>query len=390
MLILSVISTLPRQNILVDKLLPCFTGQMVDHNTARCGRERKSKILNFRVPPTVEAQIAHYIDPRNGASSADKAARKILIEALVEREENRRHSQFNVDNSPSWEVLTGDAEIVLSKLPSRICRTCICSPPYYRQRNYGHPGQIGHERTPERFISRLADTFDQVHRVLQDDGTLWVVIDDTYWRKQLLGIPWRLAFELQRRGWFWRSEIVWHKASTPEAAKDRPTRAHEAVLLFSKRRAGYFYDYEAILEPHSNPWAIDCIRKAQESGQTERPRSNPFSKDDRRRKGTKGITRAEYGVLMNPDGKNKRDVWSVATEKYGGSHSAVMPVKLAETCVLAGSGQGDLALDPFCGTGTTGIAALNHGRRFLGVDLVPRIVEMARGRLASLTDQTKQ
>lgn len=355
---------------------------------ARRGRERKSKILNFRVPPTVEAQIAHHIDPANGANSADKAARKILIEALAEREERRRHDQFSVDKIPSWEVLTGDADAVLSKLPPRICRTCVCSPPYFRQRNYGHPDQIGQERTPERFISRLADTFDQVHRVLQDDGTLWVVIDDTYWRKQLLGVPWRLAFELQRRGWFWRSEIVWQKASTPEACRDRPTRSHEAVLLFSKRRAGYFYDYEAILEPHTNPWALDCIKKAQESGQTERPRSNPFSKDERRRNGTKGITRAEYGVLMNPDGKNERDVWTVTTEKFGGAHSATMPVKLAETCVLTGSGCGDVVLDPFCGTGTTGVAALKHGRRFLGIDLAPRIVEMARGRLSALNCQT--
>lgn len=354
---------------------------MIDDIAARPARERKSRILNFRIPPTVEAQIAHYIDPANGANSVDKAARKILIEALAEREDYRRNSQLNVDKIASWEFVAGDAEDVLSKLPARICRTCVCSPPYFRQRNYGHPSQIGQERTPEGFISRLADAFDQVHRVLREDGTLWVVIDDTYWRKQLLGVPWRLAFELQRRGWFWRSEVVWHKASTPEAAKDRPTRAHEAVLLFSKRRAGYFYDYEAILEPHTNPWALDCIRKAQEAGHTERPKSNPFSKEERRAKGTRGITRAEYGVLMNPKGKNKRDVWNITTEKFGGAHSATMPVKLAEICVLAGSGPGDLVLDPFCGTGTTGIAALKHNRKFLGVDLVPRTVEMARGRL---------
>jgi site-specific DNA-methyltransferase (adenine-specific) len=356
--------------------------------TLTCSRERKSRILNFRIPPTVEAQITHYIDATNGASSTDKAARKILIEALSEREERHRLTRFSVDKIPNWEILTGVSEAVLSQLPSGICRTCVCSPPYFRQRNYGHPDQIGQERTPERFISRLADTFDQVHRVLHGDGTLWVVIDDTYWRKQLLGVPWRLAFELQRRGWFWRSEIVWHKASTPEAVTDRPTRAHEAILLFSKRRAGYFYDYEAILEPHTNPWALDCIRKAKETGQLARPRSNPFSKDERRRKGTRGITRAEYGILMNPNGKNKRDVWTVTTEKFRGSHSAVMPVGLAELCVLAGSAHGDAVLDPFCGTGSTGIAALENGRKFLGIELVPESVEAARRRLSAFQATT--
>jgi site-specific DNA-methyltransferase (adenine-specific) len=207
-------------------------------------------------------------------------------------------------------------------------------------------------------------------------------MDDTYWRKQLLGVPWRLAFELQRRGWFWRSEIVWHKASTPEAVTDRPTRAHEAVLLFSKRRSGYYF--KQMLEPHTNPWAIDCIKKAQESGQHERPRSNPFSKDERRRKGTTGITRAEYGVLMNPNGRNKRDVWTLPTEKFGGAHSAAMPVKLAESCVLAGSALDDLVVDPFTGTGTTGVAALKHGRKFIGIELVPQTVELARRRLSAV------
>ena len=198
-------------------------------------------------------------------------------------------------------------------------------------------------------------------------------------------MPWRLAFELQRRGWFWRSEIVWAKASTPEACKDRPTRAHESVLLFSKRRARYFYDYQAILEPHNNPWAIDCIKKAQESGLTGRPQNDPFlSKEERRIRGAKGITRAEYGALMNPNGKNKRDVWHIPSEKFKGLHSAVMQVPLAETCVLAGSMPGDVVVDPFCGAGTTGVAALKHGRKFVGIDLLPRFVRMATDRLTEV------
>ncbi len=128
-----------------------------------------------------------------------------------------------------------------------------------------------------------------------------------YWRKQLAGIPWRLALELQRRGWFWRSETVWAKASTPESVKDRPTRAHEAVLLFSKRQR-YYYDHEAVLEPHDSAWARDCIRKTQASGVTGSPENNPFSKDQRRAKGTRGISRTDFGALMNPSGRNKQDV----------------------------------------------------------------------------------
>jgi len=139
------------------------------------------------------------------------------------------------------------------------------------------------------------------------------------------------------------------------------------------------------LEPHDNPWAIDCIKKAQESGFNGRPRNDPFwSKEERRKKGAKGITRAEYGALMNPNGKNKRDVWQIPSEKFKGLHSAVMPVRLAETCLLAGSEPGDVVLDCFCGAGTTGVAGLKHGRKFLGIDLLPHFVQMARERLAEL------
>jgi len=254
----------------------------------RC-RERRSKILNFRIPPSVEVQLVHHLDPDSRIRSPDQAARKVLIEALAEHEQRVRLGSFAVDKMNPFEIFTGDAQAILSKLPSRICRTCVTSPPYFRQRDYGHSDQIGQERTPDRYISRLAEVFEEVHRLLRDDGTLWVVIDDTYWKKQLVGIPWRLAFELQRRGWFWRAEIVWSKASTPEAAKDRPTRAHEAILLFSKK-PNYFYGYDALLEPHDNPWTIDCIKKAQENGQTARPRSDPFfTKQERREKGSTGL-----------------------------------------------------------------------------------------------------
>jgi len=343
-------------------------------------RERKSGLIQFRVTPSVEKQLASHLDGSAKITSLDKVARRLLLEALDQRELDRKLDGFDANELQNYQVFEGDALRVLPKLPAKAFQTCICSPPYWRQRDYGHPAQLGREPSSDVYINRLAEAFMAVHRVLRDDGTLWIVIDDTYWKKQLAGIPWRLALDLQRRGWVWRSEIAWVKASTPEPAKDRPTRAHEAVLLFSKRK-NYFYDHAPVLEPHDNPWAIDCIQKAQAAGLKGRPKTNPFSKDQRRSNGSRGITRAEYGTLMNPAGKNRRDVWFINSEKHRGSHSAVMPVRLAELCIRASTKAGDLVLDPFAGVGTSGIAALKLGRRFVGVELVPDFVYSAGERL---------
>lgn len=348
-------------------------------------RERKSTIIHFRVPSSVEASLSAYINPATRIRSIHDVARILTLQALAERERQRQLRTCDVYTLKDYMLLDGDACRVLPHLPAKAFRACITSPPYWRKRNYGgHPEQVGQELTPEQYINRLADIFTHVHRALTDDGTLWVNIDDSYRYKELVGIPWRLALELQRRGWHWRAEIVWAKASTPEPVKDRPTRAHEAVLLFSKKR-NYFYDYNAILEPHDSKWAIDCIRKAKETGLTGRPKTNPFSKDRRQANGMKGITRAEYGTLMNPNGKNKRDVWTINTEKFRGTHSAVMPLALAKLCVLAGSKPGDILLDPFAGTATTGAAALENGRRFVGIELLPRFVRTAKARLTLVT-----
>ena len=303
-----------------------------------------------------------------------------MLQALVQREQERGVEAFSTEALTNYALFEGDSGRILSRLPARTFRSCITSPPYWRQRDYRHPDQLGQERDPDVYIHRLADILMEVHRVLCEDGTLWLNIDDTYHNKRLMGIPWRLAQELQRRGWYWRSEIVWAKASTPEPVRDRPTRAHEALLLFSKRQR-YYYDYEAVLDPHDNPWALDCIQKARASGVASRPANDPFSKDKRRINGTRGITRAEYGALMNPNGKNKRDVWTIKAEKLRGSHSAVMPVALAEICIRAGTETGNIVIDPFCGTGTTGVAALKHGRRFVGIDLLKRFVDESDVRL---------
>ena len=277
---------------------------------------------------------------------------------------------------PEYAVLRGSALDILRELVGPVNMT-VTSPPYWRLRDYKHPQQLGQEETPKAYIENLCLIFDEVKRITEPDGTLWINIDDTYRDKQLTGIPWMLAFAMKQRGWLWRAHIVWHKlGGKPEPCKDRPSRNHETILLFSKGKH-YFYDYDAILEPHTNPWAIDCIKKAQESGQTERPRSNPFSKEERRAKGTKGITRAEYGVLMNPKGKNKRSVWAIKTAWDKRNHFAIFPDDLVKPCILAGCPQGGWVLDPFCGSGTSGKVALENGRNFIGIELVDASADLA-------------
>lgn len=342
--------------------------------------ERKTRIINFRVADSESAQLENYLNAGAGLASVDKVARKIMLEALAEREKQRRLASFRVDKLASVEVFEGEAAAVLSQLPAKSFDMCLTSPPYWRKRDYRHPDQLGQERMPDQYIDRLASMLTQVHRVLRDDGTLWLNVDDTYHRGELMGIPWKIASELQRRGWHWRSEIIWAKTPKPESVKNRPTRAHEVVLLFSKGR-DYFYDFEAVLEPHDKPWSLDCIRKAKETGFNGRPRANPFSKAERREKNVRGITRAEYGALMNPNGKNRRDVWSITPAHHSGEHSAVMPIELAELCIKAGSRTGGVVFDPFCGSGTSGLAALKHGRRFVGIELLPRFVREANERL---------
>jgi DNA methylase len=171
-------------------------------------RERKTGIIIFRVPPAIEAELGHYLDPGSKLGSIGRVARKIMLEALVERENERRLEGLIVNKLLTHEVLQGEAEETLARLRANSFAACVTSPPYWRKRDYGHRDQLGRERTPEQYVERLARTLAQVYRVLKDDGTLWINIDDSYWHGELAGIPWRLALELQRRGWHWRAESV--------------------------------------------------------------------------------------------------------------------------------------------------------------------------------------
>ena len=241
---------------------------------------------------------------------------------------------------------------------------CVTSPPYFGLRDYGHQGQLGLEQTPEEYIKAMVDVFCCVRDVLADDGTLWVNIGDSYGsgknyhaikQKDLIGIPWMLAFALRADGWYLRQDIIWHKPNPMnESVNDRCTKAHEYIFLFSKQEQ-YVYDRDAIREPI-------------------KPTTN--GKAGVRRSGnSKTRSRDHWGVPHEPinvtvkyneiKGANKRSVWSVPTRPYKGAHFATFPPALIEPCVKAGSRVGDIVLDPFMGSGTTAEVALRHGRRFL-------------------------
>jgi DNA modification methylase len=297
------------------------------------------------------------------------------------------------------DILEGDALTLLREMPAGSVRCCVTSPPYWGLRDYGHAGQIGLERTPEEYVSRLVEVFREVRRVLADDGTLWANLGDSYAGggfcgsekalagkqgsnrgsgnmigraldhglkpKDLVGIPWRVAFALQADGWWLRSDIIWAKPNPmPESVTDRPTKAHEYLFLMSKR-ASYYYDTEAIAEK-ANPenYRANPTLRQVAPGQTQQGKLN--------------ARRGEVGC----DTRNRRTVWSVTSEPFAEAHFAVMPQALVEPCVLAGSKPGDLVLDPFAGSGTVGVVALRHGRRFLGLELNPAYCEMARRRIA--------
>ena len=306
-------------------------------------------------------------------------------------------------------ILVGDNRDTLASLETGSFQTCVTSPPYWGLRDYNNENQIGLEQTPQEYVDQLCLVFDQVWRVLADDGTLWLNLGDSYAaqrggsyqpaetlaggtsgvakdgsktnrgrgegysparnasaiglkHKDLVGIPWRVAFALQARGWFLRSEIIWHKPNPmPESVTDRPTKSHEHIFLMSKAPK-YYYDHEAIKEDTKGDW------------------------------GTRDRTHGKYhneGTGLQPhsglnkayDRANKRDVWSVPTRPYTGAHFAVYPPALIEPCILAGSREGDTVLDPFSGSGTTGVVALRNGRNYVGTEVNPEYAKLSQRRI---------
>ena len=282
-------------------------------------------------------------------------------------------------------ILFGDCRETLKTIDTK-ARMCVTSPPYYGLRNYGgEDKQIGMEQTPEEYIEQLVDVFRSVRDVLTDDGTLWLNIGDTYYNyrsdgnypkqtvsrtkqdlpdfspvrgnklhnlksKDLIGIPWMLAFALRADGWWLRQDIIWNKPNPmPESVKDRCTKSHEYIFLLSKSK-NYYYDNEAIKEPVKQDW-----------GTRDRTKGKYHNK------GT-GL-QPHSGLTKSYTTKNKRSVWTVTNKPYKGAHFAVYPPDLIEPCIKAGSEEGDVVLDPFMGSGTTAVVSKSLGRHYIGCEL---------------------
>lgn len=336
--------------------------------------------------------------------------------------------------NPSHQILIGDCLELLRGMPDKSVQCCVTSPPYYGLRDYGVDGQIGLEETPAEFVARLVAVFEEVRRVLRDDGTCWVNMGDSYAGsrppgngqkvqsrrrdnepvprsdvavpgfkpKDMMGMPWRLAFALQDDGWYLRQDIVWSKPNPmPESVTDRCTKAHEYIFLLSKSRR-YYFDQEAILEPASpNTRARLAQDVAAQIGST---RANGGTKSNGNmkavaRKGTgvgwgHGTDAAERNrgrvkdnesmdsaLAIMPTERNKRSVWTVPTHSFKGAHFATYPPDLIRPCILAGSPRGGIVLDPFGGAGTTGLVAMQEGRRSILCELNPEYAALAQARL---------
>ena len=271
------------------------------------------------------------------------------------------------------EIIKGDCLQSLKKLEDQSINTCVTSPPYWGLRNYNdEEKQLGMEDTIEKFVENLVKVFREVKRVLREDGTVWLNLGDTYLQnKQLVGIPWRVALALQKDGWYLRQDIIWHKPNPmPESVKDRCTKAHEYIFLLSKRPK-YFFDNEVIKE--------DCV------GKDERKWADSYEKAGSIKQGetNANIKRTKRYSKDDSFKRNKRSVWTVTTKPFKGAHFATFPMDLIEPCVLAGCPVGGTVLDPFAGSGTTGIVAASNDRDAILLELNEDYIKLALDRMKS-------
>jgi DNA modification methylase len=290
-------------------------------------------------------------------------------------------------------IINGDCLDKLKTLDAESVQCCVTSPPYWGLRDYGVEGQLGLEKTPEEYVAKMVDVFREVKRVLRNDGTLWLNLGDSYSgggrgfgyggkqdtnkgcdgmpksiiadglkSKDLVGIPWRVAFALQADGWYLRQDIIWAKPNPmPESVTDRCTKSHEYIFLLSKS-ARYFYDAEAVKEPNA-PATVERAKYHWCKPDTKAAQYQDMN----------GLNRNET-YPMNEAGRNRRSVWTITTKPYKEAHFATFPEEIPRTCILAGSKKGDTILDPFCGSGTTGEVALKLDRNFIGIELNQKYV----------------
>lgn len=296
------------------------------------------------------------------------------------------------------QILQGNSLEVLKQLSDESINCCITSPPYWGLRDYGVEGQLGLEKTPEEYVQKLVDIFKEVKRVLKSDGTLWLNLGDSYAgnkvgnteiyknkravtgsfkktipenlkSKDLIGIPWKVAFALQADGWYLRQDIIWNKPNPmPESVKDRCTKAHEYIFLLSKSPK-YYYDYESIKE------------KATNSGKEISLGEKSFSKGQAKGANIQPSGNGNADTYLVPEYRNKRSVWTVTPKPFKEAHFATFPPDLIEPCVLAGCPQNGIILDPFIGSGTTGLVAKKLNRNYIGVELNPEYIKIAERRI---------
>lgn len=297
-------------------------------------------------------------------------------------------------------IYLGNCFEVLKTFPNKSINCCITSPPYYGLRDYGVDGQVGNEKTPEEYVKNMVNIFNEVKRVLTDDGVLWLNLGDCwagsnqgagtknptlkqksnhgtnymttenhksklsklsgYKQKDLIGIPWMVAFALREAGWYLRQDIIWAKGNPmPESVKDRCTKSHEYIFLMAKSRK-YYFDNDAIKEP------------------AKYPNDNRGLRTDSRRGTSMNSMSGRTGEF-----RNKRDVWNINTKPCKEAHFATFPDTLIEPCVLAGCPEGGIILDPFMGVGTTGMVAKRHNRNYVGIELNSEYIEIAENRIAN-------
>lgn len=316
-------------------------------------------------------------------------------------------------------IYTGDALKILKTLPSDSVNCVVTSPPYYGLRDYGVAEQIGLEPLPEMYIAKLTATFAEVRRVLRDDGTLWLNLGDSYYgsgkgaasypknakrykqgtnrgtvdcpntiisppcpAKNLMGIPWRVAFALQANGWNLRQDIIWAKPNPmPESVTDRCTKSHEYIFLFSKCR-NYYFNSEAISEPVADATLARCKQENQDG--SARAQARYGGKKYTENPDTFFRTKSG-GIYDAGDGRrNKRSVWTVSTVPFKDAHFATFPPELIRPCILAGCPVGGTVLDPFFGSGTTGVVCLENDRSYIGIDINPDYVAIAKRRIEAV------
>jgi DNA modification methylase len=364
----------------------------------------------------------------------------------------KRLPYLGVSGKRRREVKVINADVIdgLRTLPDASVHCCVTSPPYWGLRDYGHDGQIGLEPTPEAYVARMVEVFREVRRVLREDGTLWLNLGDSYAaqrsgtampaetlaggcggkvvdgrgnrgradveldavdgrarratgsgpshrdaaaiglkHKDLVGIPWRVAFALQADGWWLRQDIIWHKPNPmPESVRDRCTKAHEYVFLLTKSQR-YYYDAQAVSEPAADPSGYKYKRGTYKAMQAAAlAEGTAFDGPTRQHIGNTRVDgKHVHYAAGHGSNRNRRSVWTVTTKPYSGAHFAVMPADLVEPCIKAGCPEGGTVLDPFAGSGTTLAVAASQGRNGIGIELNPDYIPLIRQRIDKVKEK---